>query len=88
MKFMDLFTPAKGVGRESVARVQIPRSPPKNTGNHRFPVFLRFIPAFLFTELDILNTDWDRNLQLFTSERRPKMQCNWPVIVLFPLNSH
>ena len=42
MKFMDLFTPAKGVGRESVARVQIPRSPPKKTWIFRVFSFFVF----------------------------------------------
>ena len=45
MTLMGFATPAKGVGRESVARVQIPRSPPKKPE--------QFVPVFLFSSRDL-----------------------------------
>ena len=48
--------PAKGVGRETVARVQIPPSPPRETQlNHQLSLFLISIMAFILaTDLKTL----------------------------------
>ena len=85
---MGVATPAKGVGRESVARVQIPRSPPKNTGNHRFPVFLRFMTSFCLLMQIFFPENGRGSLQLFYLKRGVKAQNDGTLIVLFPLNSH
>lgn len=88
MTLMGVATPAKGVGRESVARVQIPRSPPKNTGNHRFPVFLRFMTSFCLLMQIFFPENGRGSLQLFYPKRGVKAQNDGTLIVLFPLGSH